>query len=234
MTLPKPAFKLLSAELESFGDINNTYTTVEEVNEVLTNYVQKSEFEEQKTKITETSDLLDTYSGNHQDLAVLVGEQVVKIMELNTEISKLKTENATLKETISAFEQRLSALEKANDPDAEWKEYYIDFTEKANDELASYFAFDYYAENKSLNLWNTNIDGEEAPAGEYLLILHDKDMKKHFIRMISQADCTYTAYYDEIYLHENAPNTESIFEGIDVNIDSVDNKSFDEVYKKPA
>ena len=51
----KPAFKLLatrineiSAELESLGDINNTYTTVDEVNEVLTNYVQKSEFDKLK------------------------------------------------------------------------------------------------------------------------------------------------------------------------------------------
>ncbi len=171
-----------------------------------------------KSELNETSNLLDTYARNHQDLAELVGQQYVQIMEQQTKISNL--------------EQRLLALEKANDPDSEWKEYYSEFTEKASEELASYFAYDYGTESKTLNLWNTNIDGDAAPAGEYLLILHDKDMKKHFIRMISQDDSNYTVYFDEVYLHENAPSYPGPLDGIDLNIDNADSQSFDEVYRK--
>ena len=81
----------------------NEYITVDEVNDVLKEYALKSELEEVKTKIDNTSKA-------QQDLAILVGEHVASIVTINSKISNLERENATLKDTIAAMEARLTAL----------------------------------------------------------------------------------------------------------------------------
>ena len=71
----------------------------------------KSENDELKTKIENTSNSLNTYIKSQQDLAFLVGEHVTSIVTINSKISNLERENAALKTTIEAMESRLAALE---------------------------------------------------------------------------------------------------------------------------
>lgn len=56
-----------------------------------------------KSELNQTSEILDTYVVEHQNFAQIVGEYVVKLFELNTEISKLKTENEELKTKLASL-----------------------------------------------------------------------------------------------------------------------------------
>ena len=69
----------------------------------LTNYALKSENDELKTK-------LNNYIKSHQDLAKLVGDNVTKIVTMNSQISNLQQENAALKTKLNALMNKIARI----------------------------------------------------------------------------------------------------------------------------
>ena len=94
---------------------------------------------------------------------------------LKSEFDKLKEENESLKATIAAFESRLSALEKADDPDSEWKEFYAEYSIKFEKESADNV---FYADDNEITfMFDEEIENDNKA---YLAVFCDNDGKKHF------------------------------------------------------
>ncbi len=144
--------------------------------------------------------------------------------ELQTKITTLETENATLKAQLAAFEQRLLALEKVNDPDAEWKEFYAEYSEKF--EAESLRNIEYYVSENRLNMYPCDDIGE----GSWLFVFTDLDGKKHFYE--TNVD-NGTMRFDKFYNNDAA-----FVEGGPINVDHLNLTNFtyvpvDEVYRIP-
>ena len=143
---------------------------------------------------------------------------------MKSEFDELKAENESLKATIAAFESRLSALEKGNDPDSEWKEFYSEYSIKYEKETQ--YNYTYYNGEELQFMFDDDLE-----YGVWLIVFCENDGKKHFLEYNpDDGSSRYDKFYNSnaIFCEKYCPPLR-----VQLNLTQNENKPFYAAYKKP-